>query len=74
MTADEYHEKEKKILEYLPKELQSYFSYEAYERGHAYGYEEVLLILRNSVEGFKQPFEQYKERIACEYKNQTNNL
>jgi hypothetical protein len=50
MTRKEYLVKEQEILSKIPKEFHSYFSYAAWERGRAYGYEDVFIELSNMVD------------------------
>jgi hypothetical protein len=57
MTHEEYETKrhedfetrQSEILEQLPEEFRATVSWEAYDAGHAYGYEEILIRLENIV-------------------------
>jgi len=52
------------ILCVLPEEFRSAISYYAYEKGHAYGYEEVLSYLEQLVDALKPCVEKYTQRIV----------
>lgn len=68
MTAEDFNKKEKEILNEIPEEFQGAISYQAYEDGHAYGYEEVLIHVRNLVDTIKEPIEKYTKRITAKVK------
>lgn len=57
MTQDEFNQKEAEILERLPIQLRSAISWMAYDRGHAYGYEEVLNHVLAMVDALEKPVE-----------------
>lgn len=63
MTEEEFYSKEAEILERLPEELRPTISYMAYERGHAYGYEEVLGYVQSLVVDLEKPLYEYAARI-----------
>lgn len=54
------------IGEQLPKELFDWASSYAYQRGHAYGKEEVDLILEEIVDGLSVALEKYTKRKNVE--------
>jgi hypothetical protein len=64
MTQEEFDVKAEELLRDIPDEFRSILNYMAYERGHAYGYDEVLNILDELVYKFKEPIEQYTQRIT----------
>ena len=51
------------ILQGLPEELRPAVSYMAYERSHAYGYEEVINTLRGLVDELRDPVLAYGSRM-----------
>ena len=55
MTADEFNQKQEEILERLPSQLRNAISWLAWDRGHAYGYEEVLNHVLEMVDALEQP-------------------
>lgn len=63
MTPQEFNEKEFELLQLVPLEFRAALSGLAYERGHAYGYEEVLGHLQNYVDTLVEPIEQFKLRL-----------
>jgi hypothetical protein len=66
MTAEEHNEQEAAILSSLPVEFHSALSYAAYERGHAYGYDECLIILREMVDALAEPIRKFEGRVRWE--------
>jgi hypothetical protein len=64
MTLEEFNAAQNKILEDLPAEVRSAVSLLAYDRGHAYGYEEVLNHLDEMVSTLKEPITAYGLRMA----------
>jgi hypothetical protein len=64
MTQEEFDVKAEELLRDIPDEFRSILNYMAYERGHAYGYDEVLNILDELVYKFKEPIEKYTWRIT----------
>ena len=66
MTGEEYNEQEAAILANTPVEFHSALSYEAYERGHAAGYEECLIYLRGMVDMLAEPLRKFENRIKRE--------
>jgi len=63
MTLDEYNARQNEILARLPEELHAPISWLAYERGHAYGYQEVLIHLEEMVDGLEVPVQSYGARM-----------
>jgi hypothetical protein len=66
MDGKDFQEKENVILSEIPEEFRGAISYQAYEEGHAFGYEEVLIHVRNLVDTIKEPIRKYTERITKE--------
>jgi hypothetical protein len=51
------------LMNSIPEEFRSVLSYMAYERGHAYGDNEVELILRELIHNLKPAIDKYTERV-----------
>ena len=68
MTDQEYADKEKALFDEskIPVEFRSALSYLAYERGHAYGLDEIWSELIDLVSGLQEPIKKYTERIQNE--------
>jgi hypothetical protein len=66
MTADEFNAREAALLEHVPEELRSTISHMAYERGHAYGHEEVLGHVSDLVENLEPAIGRLIARIRQE--------
>jgi len=66
LTPEEFAEKEKEILSKIPKEFHSAVSNLAYEDGHAYGYEEVLIHVQKLVDMLVKPIADYGSRVRWE--------
>lgn len=49
MTAEEFNQQEQAELAKLPEAFRQAVSWECYDRGHAYGYDEVLNHVRTTV-------------------------
>jgi hypothetical protein len=64
ITDDQYHAEKANILEGVPPEFGNWLTDEAYEEGHSAGMEEVLSLLRSSVDGFMRAFKQYQQRTG----------
>lgn len=68
MTADEeykaYEEKAKDLTGGLPPEFADYAMSVAYDRGHAYGYGQVLSILEGIVYDLEKVVKAYTKRIT----------
>ena len=58
--------KAEQILSKVPKEFHATLSYMAYERGHAYGDEEIENILQNLVNDLEPAILLYEARIREE--------
>lgn len=63
MTSEEYCKREGEILSPLPPEFHGALSSMAYQSGHAYGYEEVLIHLEDFVTGLQMSIEEFERRI-----------
>jgi len=63
MNEKEYAKKLAEILEPLPEEFRSFVSYQAYDRGHASGYNEVLLIADDLTHELLPAVEKYTKRL-----------
>lgn len=66
MTDEEFNEAEAQLLAGLPEELRSCISHMAYDRGHAYGREEVLGHVRELVYHLEAPIAELIERVTQE--------
>ena len=62
MTHEEFEAAESEELNKLPEEFRSAVSYEAYDRGHAYGREEVLSYVRSTVSWLLPCIEAYDKK------------
>ena len=60
---DDFHRLETEALARLPIEFRDAVSYACYERGHAYGYSEVLCHVKDMVDMLCPIIEEYTERI-----------
>ena len=65
MTSEEYAIVEKEEFDdaNIPQEFRSAISYHAYEQGHAYGYNEVLIHLSDLIRALKDPIMAFEKRI-----------
>lgn len=63
MTSEEFNAREAELLQALPQEFHSAVSYHAYERGHAYGHEEVLIHLGELVDMLAPCINKYTQRL-----------
>ena len=63
MTLNEFNARQNEILERLPEELHAPISWLAYDRGHAYGYQEVLIHLDEMVSTLLVPIRTYGQRM-----------
>jgi len=68
MTAEEYAVAEKEELDNanIPQEFRSAISHLAWERGHAYGYNEVEIHLFDLISALQDPIKAYEKRIRTE--------
>jgi hypothetical protein len=63
MTQDEYDIKSEEALRDIPSEFHSAIRWNAWENGHAYGYDEVYIHLRDLVEALSIPIQEYTKRL-----------
>jgi hypothetical protein len=63
VTSDEFNAREAELLQALPNEFHSAVSYHAYESGHAYGHEEVLIHLQGMVDMLAPCINKYTQRL-----------
>ncbi len=66
MTGEEFNVARAEMLAKLPKEFRAAVSWDAYDRGHAYGYEEVLIHVRSTVDWLLPCIQKYDTRKASE--------
>lgn len=66
MTEAEFNEAELELLSPLPPEFRSVVSSMAYERGHSYGMEEVLLMVQDIVGDLLPAIQVYKKNITLD--------
>jgi hypothetical protein len=66
MTSSEYATKEAELFTQhnIPMELRSALSYQAYEKGHAYGYGEVYIMLQDLVDALEKPLQELQKRLT----------
>lgn len=64
MTAEEFSAKQSELLNRVPFEVRGALSYMAWERGHAYGYNEVLIVLSNLVSDLEEPLRNLEKRLT----------
>jgi len=60
MTQNEFEAKQQKLLEKVPQAFRSWLAGYAWEEGHAFGYDEVLIHLDELVSGFLRALNQYR--------------
>lgn len=63
MTLDEFNARQAEILVRLPEELREVASHMAHDSDHAYGYQEVLINLRDLVACLEGPVREYDRRM-----------
>ena len=63
MTDGDFYQKEAELLERLPEELRPAVSWMAYDRGHAYGHEEVLGHVAEMVSELEEPVKRLIDRL-----------
>lgn len=65
MTHEEFDQKAQEILKVVPEEFHPALRAIAWDMGHAYGYSEVLNVLKDIVYGFQthRVFEKYEQRV-----------
>lgn len=66
MTEHEYSEKLDNILSELPIEFRSMVNYYCWDKGHAYGYEEVLSYAEALTSELKEPIANFRARVVAE--------
>jgi hypothetical protein len=66
MDSQEFLDKEEKLLAELPVEFRSTISVMAYERGHAYGHNEVLGHVQGMVYDLLPAIQAFESRIRSE--------
>ena len=66
MTEVEFVSKQDELLQNIPEEFKGAMSYRAWEDGHAYGFEEVLIHLKDLIADFEEPIMKFAERIRKE--------
>lgn len=64
MNGENFEQRQDEILKEIPEEFHSAVSWHAYDRGHAYGHEEVLIHVQNLVDMLKDPIIKYTERLT----------
>lgn len=64
MTAEEFSTKQNELLNRVPLEVRGALSYTAWEHGHAYGYDEVLIVLSDLVSGLEEPLRNLEKRLT----------
>ena len=66
MTSEEYKVEEKDIFDNYdtPEEFRAAISHLAYEHGHAYGYNEILIHLEDITEALAKPILEYRKRFG----------
>lgn len=74
MTDQEFCKQQAKILEPIPQEFKSAISYHAYEQGHAYGNEEIIIHLSDLVDTLLQPIQEFEKRIRTEAYDKKQNV
>ena len=66
MTPEEFASQEEELLSRLSPEVRSAVSWMAYDRGHAYGYEECLIHVQEMVENLEEPLQNLVARVILE--------
>lgn len=64
MTDQQFQDEQTRALALLPPEFHSAVAYHAWEQGHAYGYDEVLIHARNLADALLQPCRNYADRLG----------
>jgi len=62
-TAEQFEVKQTEILKDIPLEFRGAIAYLAWEQGHSYGYDEVLIHVHELADNLKEPIKKYRERI-----------
>ena len=63
MTPEQYDAEMTSLLNEIPDEFSCYVTSESYDRGHAAGYEECVLIARSMVDGLRPCIVEYRKRL-----------
>jgi hypothetical protein len=63
MNEKQFRDKQKVLLSGIPEEFRGMVAYNAWDRGHSYGYDEVLIHVSNYVEDLKKPIAAFEARI-----------
>jgi len=63
MTDKEFEQKQGEILKEIPIDFHGALSGLAWDLGHAYGYEEVIIHLQDLVSGLKDSIHAYGDRL-----------
>lgn len=68
MTDQEYAEKKTKLFDdnQIPIELRQSLSHFAYEKAHAYGYDEIFIYLSDLVDSLEKPIKDFEKRIRID--------
>jgi hypothetical protein len=64
MTQEEFNASEKEILQELPEAFRSFVSSYAWDKGHCYGFEEVLSYERDLVSRLREAIANYLFAIS----------
>jgi hypothetical protein len=64
--ADEFYLKQEELLKDLPEEFHKPLAWMAYDRSHAYGFNEILLTLSDLIFNLKGPIKEFEKRILSE--------
>ena len=63
MTSEEYGEAITALLKVLPQEFHGYVGYQTYERAHASGYEEMLAVAADIINGLQPSVAKYGDAL-----------
>jgi hypothetical protein len=66
MTEQEYATELNRLLELIPEEFRPIVTYNAYDKGHASGYDEVIQQVAMFIDDFSEPIQKFKDRIIKE--------
>ena len=73
MTENEFETKQTELLKNIPEEFHAAIKNVAWQEGHSYGYEEVLIHLGNLVDALQEPIKNYTNKIFST-KDYTNKI
>ena len=62
-TEEQFKVRQEEILKDIPLEFRGAIAYLAWEQGHSYGYDEVLIHVHELADNLKEPIKKYRERI-----------